>query len=176
MAFRRRVRERAKAATEDERQFVILHLGEQEFALPILGVREIIAVPRVTPIPDAPSFVEGVTNLRGEIIPVVDLAQRIGRAVLPAEDPAGRRAADAASRRIVITEVSGHTAGLIVDRVTRIERVPASRVADAPAIVQGLDRRYVAGVVSLGEPVRLIVVIDIGKVLRPEEQEAMGNF
>ncbi|MFZ2619293.1 MAG: chemotaxis protein CheW [Alphaproteobacteria bacterium] len=138
-----------------------LLLGE-EFGLPILDVREIIRITAITPVPQAPSFVEGVINLRGQIIPVVDLRKRFG---IPAKE------ADEETR-IVVVELKNTVIGLVVDSVSEVLRLPADTVAPPPAIVAGsIGAEYIKGIGHHDE--KMIILIDMRKVFSDQEVGAL---
>ena len=103
-------------------QLVVFRLGNEEFCVQILQVQEIILLSPITRVPKTPAFVEGVINLRGEIIPVVDLRKRFGLEV-------GELGEDA---RIVVVEVEGNLVGMIVDEVTQTLSIPASQLQPPP--------------------------------------------
>jgi len=146
--------ERVTAADD---KVVVFTIGGQEYALPISGVREIITWTAPTPVPEAPPFVDGVISVRGEVLTVVDLARRFGLT--------SSRAAD--QRRIIILELAGQSAGLIVDDVVAVESVSAGKVAPpSPLLVSlgALHEAVVDGILQLGEN-RLVVVLDLAQVL-----------
>lgn len=146
--------ERVTAADE---QVVVFTIGGQEYALPISGVREIITWTAPTPVPEAPPYVEGVISVRGEVLPVVDLSRRFGLVSDRAEE----------QRRIIILEMDGQGAGLIVDDVVAVESVAAGRLAPpSPLLVNigGLNDAVVDGILQLGEN-RLVVVLGPARML-----------
>lgn len=144
---------------------VLLHLvtfdllGE-EFGVPILDVREIIQMLDITPVPNAPAFVEGVINLRGQIIPIVDLRKRFN---LDAAETTEKN-------RIVVVEVNYNTLGLIVDGDSEVLRIPSDLVKPAPALIAGgIGSEYIKGIAHFKE--RMIILIDLYKVFSREEIE-----
>lgn len=146
--------ERVSAAEE---KVVIFTLGGQEYALPISGVREILTWAAPTPVPEAPPYVEGVISVRGEVLPVVDLSRRFGLTC-------GRAEAD---RRIIVLELSGQSAGLIVDDVVAVESVAEGKLSPPSPLLSGLGglgEAVVEGILQLGEN-RLVVVLDPARVL-----------
>lgn len=136
-------------------QLVTFRLGEEQFGVPIAAVQEIVRLPDITPIPEAPRFVEGVINLRGRIIPVLDLGRRLR---LP-DRPRTRKA------RILIVEVDRRQVGLIVDGASEVLRLPASALEPPPPMISGIGVEYLAGVGKLEG--QLLVLLDLGKVLNP---------
>ncbi|MFO7274254.1 MAG: chemotaxis protein CheW [Bacillota bacterium] len=143
--------------TASDEKVVVFTVGGQEYALPIAGVREILTWTAPTPVPDAPPFVEGVISVRGEVLPVVNLGRRFG---LPS-----RREVD--QRRIIVLEMDGQTAGLIVDDVVAVEDVAGGRMAPVSPLLAsfgGPDAAVVEGILQLGEG-RLVVVLAPARVL-----------
>lgn len=151
-----------EAMTDDELlQLVTFEVGSEEFAIPILSVQEINRMMEITRVPQSPQFVEGVINLRGKIIPVVDLRQRFGM-------PPAERNGD---NRIIVVEVSGRVIGFTVDRVNEVLRIESGIVEPAPAMVASLDSDYVQGVGKL--PDRLLILLELGNLFRGEELESI---
>ena len=144
-------------------QVVTFNLIGEDFALPILDVREIIRMTEITPVPHAPGFVEGVINLRGQIIPVVDLRKRfnLGEQDVKEEDS-----------RIMVIEVEENVLGVIVDAVSEVLRISESEVQPPPSIVaNGIGAEYLKGISYVNE--RMLILIDINRVFNAEE---MGNL
>lgn len=138
-------------------QLVTFRLGPEEFGVPIGAVQEVVRLPEVTPVPQAPWFVEGVINLRGRIIPVLDMGKRFR---LP-DRPRTRQT------RVLIIEADGRLVGLIVDGVSAVVRLPAHAIEPPPPMISGIGVDYITGVCKLGD--RLLVLLDVGKVLHPED-------
>jgi len=146
-------------------QFVTFRLGQEQFAVPIGAVQEVVRLPDVTPVPQAPWFVEGVINLRGRIIPVMDLGKRFRLA----DRPRTRKT------RILIVEADGRLVGLIVDAVSAVVRLPAGAIEPPPPMVSGIGVDYITGVGKLGD--QLVVLLDLAQVLHAEDlrrAEALG--
>ena len=133
-------------------QVVSFHVGEEEFGLDILRVQEIIRVQRLTRVPNSPEFVDGVINLRGKVIPVVDLRKRFG---LEVTDQGNQT-------RIVVVEVKGTVLGFIVDSVSEVLRIPAETVEPPPRLGK-VEREYVMGVGKLDN--RLLILLDVDRLL-----------
>ncbi len=140
-------------APEPELQLVAFELDREEFGVPIGQVREVVRVSHVSRVPQAPPHIRGVVNLRGRILPVVELRTRLG--LPPAE--LGPRS------RILIVEVYGRTLGLLVDAVSRVVRVPRSAVVPPPEEVVSGRSDYITGVARL-DP-RLLILLDLDKAL-----------
>ncbi|HUM04608.1 MAG TPA: chemotaxis protein CheW [Terriglobales bacterium] len=149
-----------------ETQVVGFQVGRETYGVPITSLHEIVRVPEITAVPDAPDYMEGVINLRGKIVSVLDLRKRFGK-------PAGtihRRS------RILVVEHRGKLAGMIVDAASEVLKISESEIEPAPAMMieGGLDC-----VTGLGKyNGRLIILLDVGKVLefRPSaKQEAVAD-
>lgn len=146
-------------------QLVTFELFGEVFALPILDVREIIRITAITPVPQAPSFVEGVINLRGQIIPIVDLRKRFGLDTQTATE----------ETRIIVVELgNGMVIGLIVDAVREVERIPSESILPPPALVAGsIGSEYIKGISNHED--KMIVHIDMRKVFNSSEMSALEN-
>jgi purine-binding chemotaxis protein CheW len=143
-----------------ELQLVIFHLGNEEYGLPITKVQEINRLAPITKLPQTPSFMEGVINLRGRIIPVIDLRKRFNLAVTGHSD----------DTRIIIVEVKGQTVGIIVDAVSEVVRMPGANVEPPPPAFI-LDAQYIYGVGKLDE--RLLILLDMDRILTSQEEIAL---
>ncbi len=146
-----------------ELQVVGFRIGRETFGVPIALVHEIVRLPEITAVPDAPDYIEGVINLRGRIISVVDLRKRFGeKEVRPSK-----------KNRILVAEVGNKTVGLIVDAASEVLKIPASEVELPPNVFQDGELNYVTGVGKLQG--RLIVLIDLDKVLQHGELRRLGS-
>lgn len=157
-----------KATLEEEAkiiQLIVFNLGDEEYGADINQVREIIRTRAITPIPDSPDFIKGVSNVRGEIPVIIDLKSRF---FLP---PTKREVED---KHIVITEQEKNIFGLLVDEVTEVLRIPESEIKSAPELVTRIDREYVNGVITLEN--RLIILLDLSKVLSEQELARLTEF
>jgi purine-binding chemotaxis protein CheW len=132
-----------------ERQIVVCELGAERYGIDIGSVYEIIRFQPITAVPAAPSFVEGVLNLRGRIIPVVDLAGRFGLA----------RKARTEDGRIVVAGTAGVRVGLIVDGVSEVLLVPEEAIEETPGVAAGRDSAYIKGIAKLGD--QLVILLDL---------------
>jgi len=145
-----------------EIQLVSFLLGEEEFGTDILLVQEIIRMVPITRVPNAPHFVEGVINLRGKVIPIVDLRKRL--------NVSGER--DKRKVRIMIVDVEGKITGFIVDTVSQVLRIPKSTIEPAPSIVvAGIESEYITGVSKLGD--KLLILLDFSKILTQHEKQEL---
>jgi purine-binding chemotaxis protein CheW len=140
-----------------ETHIVGFRVGRETYGVPITSLHEIVRVPEITAVPDAPDYLEGVINLRGKIVSVVDLRKRFGQPSTGLD----RRS------RILVVEHRGRLAGMIVDSASEVLKIPESDIEAAPAMMQegGLDC-----VTGLGKyHGRLIILLDINKVLAARE-------
>ncbi len=151
------------AAQAGQLQLVTFEVAGEEFAVDILAVREINRMLQITRVPQSPEDVEGVINLRGRIIPVVDLRKRFSL-------DAGERDNDA---RIVVVEVSDRVVGFIVDRVHEVLRINSSIVEPAPAMTAGAEADYIQGVGKLDD--RLLILIDLERLFTSGELKQMDQ-
>ncbi len=141
---------------DDQLQLVTFEVASEEFAVDILAVQEINRMMELTRVPQSPPEVEGVINLRGKIIPVLDLRKRFGFKIQDAT----------AQSRIVVVEIGGRVLGFIVDRVHEVLRIPRSIVEPAPAMVSSIDSDFIAGVGKLDD--RLLILLDLGRLFSAE--------
>ena len=142
------------APTDAQIQLVTFALDREEYAVPISQVREVIRVGDLTRVPEAPQHIRGVTNLRGRILPVVELRSRLGLAPL---DTPGPRA------RIIVVETDGRILGLLVDAVLQVTRIPADSVQPPPEDILTPQADWLAGVAR--RPDRLLILLDLDAVL-----------
>ncbi|MDA8187404.1 MAG: chemotaxis protein CheW [Dehalococcoidales bacterium] len=144
-----------------EEQLVVFDLGDEVYGVDISRVQEIIRMQAITQVPGAPSFVEGVINLRGKIIPVIDLHRRFG---LPAAQ-LGK------SSRIVVVETEGRVIGMVVDAVSEVLRIPTNCIEPPSPVVVGIDSDYIRGIAKLEG--RLVILLQLDKVLTGEQKAAL---
>jgi purine-binding chemotaxis protein CheW len=140
-----------------ETHIVGFRVGRETYGVPITSLHEIVRVPEITAVPDAPDYLEGVINLRGKIVSVIDLRKRFGQ----------RSAVIDRRSRILVVEHRGRLAGMIVDSASEVLKIPESEIEAAPAMMQegGLDC-----VTGLGKyKGRLIILLDISKILAARE-------
>ena len=145
--------QQARAAPVPELRLVTFVLDREDFGIPIAAVREVVRVGHVARVPHAPPHIRGVANLRGRLLPVVELRTRLGLAA-GAPTPASR---------IVVVEVHARTLGLFVDAVRHVVRVPTSAVLPPPEEVLSVHADFITGVARLGE--RLVILLDLERAL-----------
>jgi purine-binding chemotaxis protein CheW len=155
-----------RGASGEARQFVVFRLGDDEFGLPIEAVSEVARVPdQITRLPKAPKFLEGVVNLRGEVLPVVDQRRRFDLPVAPQQ----------AARRLVVVRTERHRAGLIVDSVSEVLRCFAADIESAPNLTNE-SVRLVNGVVNLERAGRIVLLLDPAELLTRAERGLLDAF
>lgn len=142
-------------------QLVTFTLGSEEYAVDILKVQEINRMTEIAKVPNAPAYVEGVINLRGRVIPVMNLRKKFG---LPEKDR------DEQSR-IMIMDIQGITMGLVVDSVSEVLRIPSSTVDPTPPMASDVSTEFIKGIAKLQD--RLIILIDMDSLIEKSESKAM---
>ncbi len=145
--------EDSKKDQEELLQLVSFKIGEEEFGVDILSVQEINRMSQITKVPNTPEFIEGVINLRGRIIPVIDLRVKLG---LP-------RKAHGKDTRIVVVELKGQTIGFIVDEVSEVLRIPKNITEPPPEMIGGVKTDYITSIGKLED--RLLILLDLEKIL-----------
>ncbi len=153
---------------EEEQQLVLFQLGGEDYGVDIYGVQRLIQVPEITAVPRSPVFVAGVIDVRGDVIPVINLKKRFGFANTEVGDKG----------RIVITEIGDQIVGFLVDGVSEVTRLAAEDIEPPADIVVGADTDFIAGIgkQTTGDKSRLIIVLDVAKVLSHHEQAYLEDF
>lgn len=147
---------------ENSFQIVSFVLGAEEFGIDIFAVKEIIRVVQMTRVPNAPSFVVGVINMRGKVIPIIDLCKRFGL------DSEMSKVADN-DKIIVVIEHETKTVGFLVDGVREVIRINNALTEPPPPMVSGIDSEYITSIAKLAD--RLLILLDIAKILVLEEEK-----
>jgi purine-binding chemotaxis protein CheW len=147
-----------------EQQMVVFELSGEQFAVDISAVESIIKMQAITTMPKTPSFVEGITNLRGMILPVIDLKKRLGL-----ESKLDENGSSKDQRRIVVVSVGKHMVGMIVDAVQEVLKVNPEEVSAPPPMVTSINSAFVTGIIKVGG--RLIIRLELDQVLSIEESE-----
>jgi purine-binding chemotaxis protein CheW len=148
---------------DKELQVVGFRIGRETFGVPISLVREIVRVPEITSVPNAPDYIEGVINLRGRIIPVVDLRKRFRERV-------GERDK---KNRIVVAEVEGRLIGLLVNSASEVLRILPSEIEAPQDVFQEGELNYITGVGKLRG--RLVILLDLNKILQRGELRSLED-
>ncbi|MEQ2130002.1 MULTISPECIES: chemotaxis protein CheW [Caldanaerobacter] len=146
------------------KQIVVFKLNNEDFCVDINQVVEIIRLQTIIKVPDAPSFVEGITNLRGTVIPIIDLKKRFN---LPTSEKNE-------NNRIIVVNVTERPVGFIVDSVTEVLRVEDSTIQEAPDIIKGIGREYITSIINLNG--RLIINLDLHKILTEKEKKEIEHI
>ena len=142
-------------------QLVTFTLGQEEYAVDILKVQEINRMKEITRVPNSPSYVEGVINLRGKVIPVVDLRKKFDLVEKENDEQS----------RIMIMDIQGITMGLVVDSVSEVLRIPSSTVEPTPPMASNISAEFIKGIAKLED--RLIILLDMDRLLGKSEETAM---
>jgi len=146
-----------------ELHIVGFQVGRETYGVPITSLHEIVRVPEITAVPDAPDYLEGVINLRGKIVSVMDLRKRFGE----------KSAEVRKHNRILVVEHAGRLAGLIVDSASEVLKIPADAVEAPPAVFQEGGLNCVTGLGKVGG--RLVVLLDMSKLLAPASLQAKSE-
>jgi purine-binding chemotaxis protein CheW len=139
-------------------------IGRETFGVPIDMVHEIVRVPDITAVPDSPEYIEGVINLRGKIVSIVDLRKRFGEKQITRNK----------KNRILVVEVDGKMVGLIVDAASEVLKMSHTHVEAPPNVFEEGELNYVTGVGKLND--RLIILIDLNKILQKGELRRLGEM
>lgn len=139
------------------RQFVGFRLGNEDYAIAITKTQEIILMKPITRLPQVPDSIEGLINLRGNVIPIINLRHRFGLPPREFDD----------ETRTVVVNTHDKTVGFVVDEVTQVMRVAADQIQPVPISVSSSARRYIAGIARLDE--KLLILLDIDNLFDPAE-------
>jgi purine-binding chemotaxis protein CheW len=144
----------------DDIQVVVFRVGGQEFAFNIFHVQRILRHEAPAPLPKAPAFLEGVLQVQGAVVPVIDLRKRFELQAPQREET-----------RTMVLEAEGLTVAVVVDAVVEVVRVAAGAVVAPPAVVRGLAAEYIQGIITLGS--RTIILLQTGRLLTSAERIAL---
>jgi purine-binding chemotaxis protein CheW len=157
--------ERTQGAPEREGKYLTFRLADEEYGIGILKVREIIGMMSIRPVPQTPPFVKGVINLRGQVIPVVDLRLKFG---MPEMDYSDRTS-------IIVVEVAGAAGkvqiGIVVDQVSEVVNIRADEIENTPTFGAKLDTEYILGMAKMEGGVKIL--LDIDRVLSAGELDML---
>jgi len=142
------------SALKDERQLVTFLLKDEEFGFDIMSVQEIIRLPKMAKVPRTPAYVDGIANLRGVVLPVIDMRTRFGM----------ERAEETDRTRVLVVDIEGVKTGLRVDRVKQVTRVLRSEIEPPPAAIRGTSSDYLEGVVKLDKGQRIVMALNAAHV------------
>ncbi len=157
--------EQQKESESVEKQYIMFTVGDQQFGVEIMQTREIINMTELTDMPSSPDFVKGVVNLRGEIVPIVDLEKKL------MIDKGGQTEKEG---RIIVVSINDNLVGMQVNQVEGIIRLNNEDIGKAPELSKGIKRNYIKGVGKLED--NLLIILDLASVLTPEEVEKLEEF
>ena len=146
-----------------EKQLVVFDLATEAYGVDIGAVREIIRMQNITTVPRTPDFVEGVINLRGKVIPVVDLRKRFGLTVADQNKDS----------RIVVVDIGGDDIGVVVDAVTEVLRISSESVEPLSSVITTADSEYLLGIAKLDD--KMVILLELESVLSDEEKSALSQ-
>ena len=156
----------SEASAMADEQFIIFRLGKQDYGIPIAAVSEIARPPEhITRLPKAPDFIDGVMNLRGSVVPIVDLRRRFDLSITE----------HAGSERILVLTINGVNAGFLVDNVTEVTKVPVDAISPAPELSPE-QMRLVSRVINLEAKGRIILIVDPNELLDQVEADVLAKF
>jgi len=156
--------EAQKLEISDLLQLVSFKVGTEEFGVDILKVQEINRMLKITKVPNAPDFVEGVVNLRGRIIPVIDLRKRLSIESKVHDN----------KTRIVVVDILGNIVGFIVDEVNEVLRISKDIIENPPELVSQVDSDFITSVAKLED--RIIILLDLDNLLKKDEKEILQEI
>jgi len=139
-------------------QLISFEVGDEEYGLDILAVKEVIRIREITRLPKAPGFVKGIINLRGDVIPIIDLRDRFGLEHREYTD----------MTRVIVVDVEGKLVGMVVDAASQVVRISPEQIDPPPPIVGGLSVEYIKGVGKLED--RMVILLNIERILTVEEK------
>ncbi len=155
--------EKIAGSNDELLQLVSFKIGSEEFGVDILKVQEINRMVEITRVPQAPHYVEGVINLRGKVIPIVDLRKRFNLEVKEYDK----------NTRIVVVDIGGNIMGMVVDSVSEVLRLPSNTIEPPPEIAAGVNSEYIKGVAKLED--RLLIFLDLSKVIDVSEMAGIAG-
>lgn len=143
-------------------KYICFSLGHEEFAIPLLSVREVLGVPPTTPIPQAPSYFIGIMNLRGSVISVMDLRQKLGIKPVPSDETG-----------VIILDLGDYYLGVVVDSVNSVQSLEENEISEKPVMDNQKSYEYISGVFRKEN--KLVLLVDIAKALSVEDRSALGQ-
>lgn len=140
------------------KQFVTFVMGEELYGIDIFNTQEIIRIPEITPIPNSLEYVEGIINLRGDIIPIINLEKKF-HMVSNMKD----------KKEIIIIKAFGTKIGIVVNKVFRVIQVEDKEITPPPSILSGIEEEYIKGVTRIDDNTKVVILLDIEKMFFEEE-------
>lgn len=144
-------------------KYLTFHLGEEDYGIEIAFVTEIIGIQKITEVPDMPEFIKGVINLRGKVIPLMDVRERFRMQFREYDE----------RTCIVVVDINNTAVGLLVDEVSEVVDIPESQVEPAPKTGKGTSSRFIKGMGKMDDEVKIL--LDVGKILYDEELETLDS-
>jgi purine-binding chemotaxis protein CheW len=152
----------------ESKQLVTFHLGEELYGVNIMDVKEIVRVQAIRPIPNAPTYVEGIFNLRSEIIPIISLHKRFHlRKMVTSEE-------DELLSGFVILDIDGMKLGIIIDRISRVVTIEKDDIQPPPQMFSGIGAEYIQGVVHQEDG--YLIILDIRDLFNPKELQKIAEL
>lgn len=158
------INKEAKASKEKSLasvQIVCFKIGKEEYGIDILKVQEILNLPKITLLPKAAEFILGVIELRGKVLPIIDLSKRFGI----------ESSNTSKTLRAIVVKIKGKKVGLAIDSVSHVVKVDSEAIEPPPAIVKGISGRYIVGIAKVNE--EFVVVLDIDQIFSSSELTAL---
>lgn len=144
-------------------KYLTFHLGNEDYGLDIRYVIEIVGIQKITEVPDMPKFVKGVINLRGQVIPVMDVRTRFNMEPRDYDD----------RTCVIVVRINETSIGLVVDTVNEVADIPEQHVSPPPQVSKGAGSRFIKGMGKIGDDVKILLNVD--KLLYEEELERLGS-
>lgn len=152
------------ALSDTSLQLVTFQLGAENYGLDIMEVKEIVDYEEIRPIPNAPSYIEGIYNLRGDIIPVISLHRRFQI----------QRADDIEEDSLLIITIDGMQLGIVIDRILRVMGINIEEIQPPPKMITGIGAEYIRGVVH--QENEYLIILDSDRLFDPRELKAIGQY
>jgi purine-binding chemotaxis protein CheW len=154
------------AESENQLQLVTFQLGNERYGIDIMEVKEIVRSQEVRPIPNSPPWVQGLLNLRGRIIPIIDLHERFQIGHLPME------ADEADQGCIMVITVSGKELGIVIDKILRVLAISSSELQSPPQMMSGIGSEYIQSVVR--EEDGYLIILNMRRLFNPRELQSLA--
>lgn len=156
------------AAVDTQFQLVTFQLGEELYGVDIMDVKEIVRIQDVRTIPNAPYYVEGIFNLRSEIIPIINLHKRFHLKKATLDE------GDEFLGGFIILNIEGNKLGIIIDRIARVVMVQQSTIQPPPQMISGIGAEYISGVVR--QEAGYLIMLDIRRLFNPKELQKLASL
>lgn len=160
------------ADNDTQIQLVTFQLGEEVYGVDIMGVKEIVKIQEIRAIPSAPYYVEGILNLRRQIIPIINLHKRFRLAQVEKKEGDDSNEFDGG---FIILNIDGNNIGIIIDRIARVVQVETSEIKPPPQMLSGIGSEYIRGVIKRDEG-GYVIMLDINRLFDPKELQKIIDF